>query len=389
MQIKIDSEYLAGDDRRIKMEHFIDKKKGIANRGNLARVKNVMKSAEAGGDFKIAFIGGSITQGSLASNSRHCYAARVFQWWQERFPMSSFSYINAGIGGTTSQFGVARVDEDVLVYKPDLVFVEFSVNDDSTEFFLETYEGLIRKIYCSPTKPAIILIHNVNYDTGGNAQMQHAQIARHYDLPAISMQSVIYPEVVCGNIQKREITPDGLHPNNVGHRLVAQVIRGVLKDIYMMAHIKENDLQNFPKPLTANAYEQSKRLQNYNCKPLCQGFQADKSKQAGITDVYKQGWEASKRGDRIVFEVIGSEIAIQYRKSVKHPAAVAKAVLDGDEENRIMLDGNFEDTWGDCLEIDNILVHGKNGKHTVEIEVIEAEGEDVVPFYLTSLIVSE
>ena len=371
------------------MEHFMDKKKGIANRGNLARVKKVIKLAEAGGSLTIAFIGGSITQGSLASNPRHSYAARVFLWWRERFPRTQFSYVNAGIGGTTSQFGVARVDEDVLAYSPDLIFVEFSVNDDSTEFFMETYEGLIRRIYQSPNKPAIILIHNVNYDTGGNAQIQHAQIARHYDLPAISMQSVIYPEVVCGNIQKCEITPDGLHPNSVGHRLVAQVIRGVLKDIYMTAHIEENGLQNLPEPLTKNAYEKSKRYQNHNIRPFCKGFRADSSKQNGITDVFKHGWEAKSKGDRIVFEVVGSEIAIQYRKAVKHPAAIARAIIDGDEQNSIILDGNFEDTWGDCLYIDNLLVHGSKEKHYVEIEIIEAEGEAAVPFYLTSLIVSE
>ncbi len=371
------------------MEHFLDKKKGIANRGNLARVKKVIKRAEAGGSLTIAFIGGSITQGSLASNPRHSYASRVFLWWRERFPRTQFSYVNAGIGGTTSQFGVARVDEDVLAYSPDLIFVEFSVNDDSTEFFMETYEGLIRRIYQSPNKPAIILIHNVNYDTGGNAQIQHAQIARHYELPAISMQSVIYPEVVCGNIQKCEITPDGLHPNSVGHRLVAQVIRGVLKDIYMAAHIEENELQIFPEPMTKNAYEKSKRFQNNNIKPFCKGFAADASKQTGITDVFKRGWEAKSKGDRIVFEVVGSEIAVQYRKAVKHPAAIARAVIDGDEQNSIILDGNFEETWGDCLYIENLLVHGSKEKHYVEIEIIEAEGEAVVPFYLTSLIVSE
>ena len=42
-------------------------------------------------------------------------------------------YCNAGIGGTTSEFGAARVGTDLLEERPDFVIVEFSVNDESTE----------------------------------------------------------------------------------------------------------------------------------------------------------------------------------------------------------------------------------------------------------------
>lgn len=64
---------------------------------------------------------------------------------EKTFPQADFTYINAGIGGTTSQFGVARAEADLLSKEPDFVIIEFSVNDDSTEHFMETYEGLVRK----------------------------------------------------------------------------------------------------------------------------------------------------------------------------------------------------------------------------------------------------
>lgn len=50
------------------------------------------------------------------------------------FPQAEFHYINAGIGGTTSHFGTARAESDLLSHEPDFVIIEFSVNDDSTEF---------------------------------------------------------------------------------------------------------------------------------------------------------------------------------------------------------------------------------------------------------------
>ena len=35
-----------------------------------------------------------------------------------------------GIGGTTSHYGVSRVVTDMLMYQPDFVVVDFSVNDE-------------------------------------------------------------------------------------------------------------------------------------------------------------------------------------------------------------------------------------------------------------------
>ena len=55
-------------------------------------------------------------------------------------------------------------------------------------------------------------------------------------------------------------------------------------------------------------------------------------------------------------------------------------------ENVRILDGNFEENWGDCLYLEPVLHHGENKMHTVEIEIINDETEDATPFYLLSLI---
>lgn len=198
------------------MNMQIDLEKGIANVGDVSRMKEVMARAKRGERLVIGFIGGSITQGSLSSTPQTCYAYRVYTWWKETFPQAEFVYCNAGIGGTTSEFGAARVGTDLLAERPDFVIVEFSVNDESTEHFKETYEGLVRKILGAAWNPAVLLVHNVFYHNGANAQVMHAAIGRHYDLPSVSMQSSIYPEVVAGWIENRAITPDDLHPNDEG-----------------------------------------------------------------------------------------------------------------------------------------------------------------------------
>ena len=74
------------------------------------------------------------------------------------------------LGGTTSHYGVSRVVTDLLMYQPDFAVVDFSVNDEPDVFFQETYEGLIRRILSWPSKPAVLILNNVFYDTGKSAQ---------------------------------------------------------------------------------------------------------------------------------------------------------------------------------------------------------------------------
>ena len=123
------------------------------------------------------------------------------------------------------------------------------------------------------------------------------------------------------------------------------------------------------------------------------GFCGDVTKQSDIAalkkyvnDMFCNGWTASKNDDSITFEIMGTEIAIQYRKSVNHPAPVAVAVVDGDEEHAVRLDANFDETWGDCLYIDTVAHHIAQGVHKVEVRLTETHENDVVPFYLVSVI---
>lgn len=384
------------------MSYEIHPEKGLVNRGNWYRIKECMRRARGGDRITVGFLGGSITQGAVSSYHSNCYAHKVFEWWEEKFPKSAFTYANAGIGGTTSHFGVSRVERDLLVYRPDMVFVEFSVNDENTEFFKETYEGLIRRVLQNPLAPAVALIHNIMYDHGKSAQEMHQSIGTHYELPCVSMKSTIYEEVKAGKIANRDITPDDLHPNTDGHALVASVIIHFLEQVYAELDKDETDPYGgqedrtpLPSPLTPNCYEHTVRHQNgvywpaTDCRIATDGFTPDRRPQRYLYDFCRNGWTASEKGAKIVFETTGTELAVQYCKSVTQPAPIATAVVDGDTANAVTLDANFDETWGDCLYLQTLLVHGKPGPHTVEITLTQTHENDAVPFYLVSLISSE
>ncbi len=367
-------------------KYLIDYSLGILNSGNWYRIKQTMRKAERGERIAVGFLGGSITQGCLSSTPETCYAYLVYEWWKQKFPMADITYVNAGIGGTTSQFGVARVDSDLLLHNVDFAVVEFSVNDDNTDHFMETYEGLIRRIYGSQNQPAMLIVNNVRYDNGVNAQEKHNTIGEAYQIPCVSMKPTIYAKVFDQTFTSRDVTEDDLHPNDRGHAYVASVITHFLDLVYENLEHEREQETSMPAPLTDNAYEHSLRYQNDNSHPVNDGFTADPTLQNDIREIFRKGWTADKEGAKLTFEIEGSCIAVQYRKSVVQPTPIARAVVDGDVEHAVILDGNFEETWGDSLHIDTIAEHLPNETHKVEIEVITTHEDDKVPFYLVSVI---
>ena len=381
-----------------------DKTKAIANHGDITRLSKVYKKLEEGGDVTVCFLGGSITQGSLSSTPETCYAYRTYDWIRGRFPKAKVKYVNAGIGGTTSVFGAARAEKDVLAYDPDLVVVEFSVNDECTDYFLESYEGLIRKLLYSKSAPAVVCLFNFFYENGKTAERLHSKVARHYGIPAASMQGAIYQDILNGKIEDISLlSPDGLHPNDTGHEVVSSVLTYLLEtlyDEYKCSSLGEKALAADGRksadrallPLTMNTFETAVRLDNRNFEPSLLGFEKDTAVQSNITDCFKNGWLGQKKNDRIVFKLKGeyecSGIAIQYDKTMKRPAPVVAAIVDGNRDDAVIIDSAFDETWGDLLDIRQLFLHGEKAKHTLEIELIDDKDGKAVPFNIVSVIIT-
>ena len=104
------------------------------------------------------------------------------------------------------------------------------------------------------------------------------------------------------------------------------------------------------------------------------GFTADSRPQEyGVADVFKNGWRALEEGSffEITLDAV-SCISVQFCRTIKQPAPIAKAVVDGDEEHAVLLDANFDETWGDCCYLKDIAMWLPRGKHTLRITVTES-----------------
>ncbi len=71
---------------------------------------------------RIVWLGDSITEQYQYSNYLELYLTT-------RFPQASFTFLNAGIGGDTAQGGANRFQSHVLNEKPNVVTINFGMND--------------------------------------------------------------------------------------------------------------------------------------------------------------------------------------------------------------------------------------------------------------------
>ena len=412
----------------VEQMYDIDYSKALAVNGNHDRLLKVMERADRGDKITVAFLGGSITEGSVASDDKSCYAYLTYSWWCNTFPDAKINYVNAGIGGTPSLLGNGRCNEDILNFEPDVVYIEFSVNDVDLPNVREVYEGLLRKVLYSKSSPAVVVINNGFYNDGRTVQNVHNELAAYYGIPAISIVDTLVACTMDGRIPIRDITPDDLHPNDRGHMLLAGVIRYVQDKIYNEyldkridltlqnsvsgenadkcslrcdCNAKTPDISTYRNPndadpscpahmlpaLTCNSYETLHRYNSSNSTPVLNGFRADERPIETVKIWERGGYLAEHIGDSIEYIINASTICVSFKRSLIKPAPIAKVFLDGAEV--AILDANFYEDWGNKLEIVPILEGSKSDSgdrlsHRIKVEIVDAP-EGCVPFYLVAV----
>lgn len=201
--------------------------------GNNFRVKRVLEKLRAGEDVTIAYLGGSITQGAGAVPIQDmCYARRSFEGLCERYAGGGHTqYIKAGVGGTPSQLGMLRYDRDITrdgAVKPDLVVVEFAVNDEGDETRGVCYESLVKKLLDQPQKPAVILLFSV-FANDWNLKDRLVPIGFRYQLPMVDVLEAVSPQFALPRdggrvLSKRQYFYDVYHPSNLGHKIMSDCL---------------------------------------------------------------------------------------------------------------------------------------------------------------------
>ena len=363
---------IAEDPNAVDPNEPVDLEKGVSDKmfgraimseGNAARLASAMKKAADGGKVTVGVIGGSITQGSLASVPANCYASKFNDWWKNKFPNAEINFINAGIGGTNSYLGVHRVDEQLLSYSPDVVIVEFSVNDTDRIMNRYSYDSLVRKILSCRSDPAVMLLFTTMED-GTSLQDVHKEIGEAYDLPMLSYHDAVYPEVAAGTLKWADISPDNIHPNDTGHDIINQIISRYLDGVYdKLDSITEEPSAFTAESLTGDTYANAKIYSAADITAKAsEGFEVVEK---DFYDQFHNNWKTVS-GGTIAFELECRNFGLFFMRTTNGKSGSYEVYIDGEKKG--VLNADFTGGWGDYGETQQLLMSNETAKHTIEIK---------------------
>ncbi len=338
--------------------------------GDTSRMINVMKKAEAGEEITVGFIGGSITEGISAGDSL-CYAKLTHNALCEMFPDTAVNYVNAGLSGTPSVLGVVRAERDLFGEKqPDIIFIEFAVNDGGDQQYKDCYESLVKKCLDKENAPAVVLLFTV-LKNRYSCQPQMAAVGEHYGLPMISVGNALNPVFDAGLMKWEAYSDDESHPNIWGHELVKDFLMNYFEQVKEQADALDSAPSITPLPDTAvytTKYADIEFLERDRMTVTdVQGFnEADK-----IIATFNNGWMYRKKtGASITFTEEFKTLFLVFNCNNSDSYADAEVYIDGELVNT--LPSNKPGGWGNP-EADCAYIGEECGEHTVEIRIAPSD----------------
>lgn len=177
--------------------------------------------------------GHSVPAGYFATpyvNPFGAYPHLLHRLIKERFPFACVNVIVTAIGGENSVQGAERFERDVLIHKPDVLTIDYSLNDRGIglEAACAAWEDMIRKaldrnikvILCTPTWDNTYYAQNEDWDSLARHAGQVRALADRYNVGLADSFSAFQRHVTCPE-QLPEYLSHVNHPSEAGHRLAA------------------------------------------------------------------------------------------------------------------------------------------------------------------------
>lgn len=167
------------------------------------------------------------------------YPFMVYQGLNARFPTAVMNTITTAIGGENSVQGAARFRRDVLSHRPDLVFIDYAIND--TNLSLDKVEGAWRDMITVARRnhvPLVLLTptgtvpHDLSNPTDPlsiRAELIR-RLGREYDLPVADV-SARWQEALDAGTPKESLLSHYYHPNKAGHSIAAAEILSTIDEM--------------------------------------------------------------------------------------------------------------------------------------------------------------
>ena len=236
---------------RIKMEKTAWREPGqsvVARTG----LPNLRAKLAARAAVRVAFLGGSITKNAGEGG----FVNEIAKWIEAQGSDIHVETINAGIGNTGSDLGAQRIDADVLAHKPDVMFVEFAVNDGDRECTADM-EQIVRKTRLANPQTDIVFLYCVMDWTLPRLEagrwppsvIRHEKVAEHYGIPTIALGYEAARKVRLGEWTWKNFSNDACHPTADGY---ASYNRDISAALPLLLAVETSPPNPLPPPLVGN-----------------------------------------------------------------------------------------------------------------------------------------
>ena len=185
--------------------------------------------------INLVFHGHSVPAGYFKTplvNTFDSYPMQVLKMVKEMYPFAVINIINTSIGGENSLSGEKRFDSTVLNHQPDVLFIDYALNDRSAglEKAAKAWSTMIEKalkknikvILLTPSPDQRIDILSPNNELEKHA-LQIKALAKKYDVGLIDSYEEFRNKVLSGEPITNYMSQVN-HPNQQGHLLIANKI---------------------------------------------------------------------------------------------------------------------------------------------------------------------
>ncbi|MCL1045058.1 SGNH/GDSL hydrolase family protein [Shewanella electrodiphila] len=358
-----------------------------ANKTSELRVReglpNFFKKLHAGEDVKVGYIGGSITNGGM-------WRDKSIAWLQSEYPQANISQVNAAIGGTGPDYGAARMGEHLLKHNPDMVFIEYRVNNGGV-YQGRAIEGLIPQIWKHNPQAEICIVYTISHwmieDIAKGNQTQAGKhieaVANHYGITSIDFGLEVV-NLLEGNqlVFKKGDSPtkgkiifskDGVHPVESGHDIYQSVLARSLKSIESHGVAGTNSI---PEPSQQRIFSNASMVpvnkaiysNNWHSVPLT-GIDIDADladENRGSKVIFDQAMTTSTVGESFTFEwegfLLGFTALLEGKGDV-----LLEVSTDGGKAKLV----DMRSRSGKSQEKYKYLAEVEDGKHKTTVKVIK------------------
>jgi lysophospholipase L1-like esterase len=190
----------------------------------------ILRKLKNGDPSIIVALGDSLTYGWMVEAG---YIDFFKEMILSKYPGSDIQIISKGVPGDTALDGLYRVERDVIIHKPDLVLIQFALNDAFSgcpgSRFQETIQAIINKVR-TDTRAEILLVTSILPGNEYDENIVNGFFDRLRNIAETSNISF----VVVHEYWKKKISEgipfssllqtDQVHPTVEGYRLMAEAI---------------------------------------------------------------------------------------------------------------------------------------------------------------------